>query len=93
MEYIRVHWKHDFEDEPIFIFYEICSDNERLAKRSIDVFRNGQTKNIDDLYDGAIEITPIPSAEEINEGAFGEEFSASLITKEMFENIWNKAKL
>ena len=91
-EYIKLHCEHDIEDEPIFIFYEVCVDNERLAKRSIDIFKNGKTKNIDDLYEGAIEITPIPSVEELNNGIWGEEFFASLVTKDIFENIWNERK-
>lgn len=36
-EYIKVSWEHDIEDEPTLIFYEVCIDNERLAKRSIIV--------------------------------------------------------
>jgi len=89
-EYIKLHWKHDMENEPIIIFYEVCTDNDRLAKRTIDVFRDGKTTNIEDLYEGAIEITPIPHIEEINSGIWGEEFYACLVTQEEFENIWNK---
>ncbi len=89
-EYVKLHWKHDFEDEPVFIFYEVNIDGERLAKRSIEFFKNGKTKNIDDLYEGVIEITPIPRVEEFNSGIWGEEFFASLVTEEVFENVWNE---
>lgn len=64
MEYIKLYWEHNFDDEPIVIFYEVCVEAERLAKRSIDVYANGETKNVDDLYEGVIEITPIPTIEE-----------------------------
>ena len=47
MEYIRLYWEHNFDDEPIVIFYEVCVEAERLAKRSIDVYANGETKNMD----------------------------------------------
>ena len=40
-------------------------DWERLALRSIDIFADGSTRNIPDLYDGVIEITPIPTVEEL----------------------------
>lgn len=44
--------------------------------------------NIDDLYDGAIEITPIPTVEEFNSHVWGEEFHACLMEKAEFERIW-----
>lgn len=71
MEYIKLYWEHNFDDEPIVIFYEVCVETERLAKRSIDVYANGKTKNVDDLYEGVIEITPIPTIEEFNSGVLG----------------------
>lgn len=74
--------------KPFIIFYEVFVDNGRLARRSIDVFKDGNTENIEDLYDGAIEITPIPTVEEFNSGVWGEEFCASLVTQEEFESVW-----
>ena len=43
---------------------------------------------IPDLYDGAIEITPIPTVEELNAHVWGEEFHACIIEKAEFEAIW-----
>lgn len=40
------------------------------------------------LYDGAIEITPIPTVEEFNAHVWGEEFHACLIEKTEFEAVW-----
>lgn len=88
MEYIKVFWEHDLEDEPTSILYEVNTQNERLAERSIDIFRDGRTKNIPDLYAGVIEITPIPTVEEFHSGTYGEAFHACQITKEEFEKIW-----
>lgn len=60
IEYIKLFWDDAPEGEPPVILYEVDTDHERLALRSIDVFADGHTRNIDDLYDGAVEITPIP---------------------------------
>ena len=51
---------------------------------------DGCTRNIPDLYDGAIEITPIPTVEELNAHIWGEEFHACVIEKAEFEAIWER---
>ena len=61
IEYIKLFWEDAPEGEPSVILYEVDTGNERLALRSIDIFMDGHTHNIPDLYDGAIEITPIPT--------------------------------
>ena len=60
IEYIKLFWAGAPEGEPSVILYEVDTENDRLALRSIDIFADGRTRNIPDLYDGAIEITPIP---------------------------------
>ena len=40
------------------------------------------------LYDGAIEITPIPTVEELNAHVWGEEFHACVIEQAEFEAAW-----
>ena len=62
-------------------------DWERLVLRSIGIFMNGHTRNIPDLYDGTIEITPIPTVEELNAHVWGEAFYASVIETAEFEAI------
>ena len=62
MEYIKLFWEGAPDGEPSVILYEVDTENERLALRSIDIFADGRTRNIPDLYDGVIEITPIPTA-------------------------------
>lgn len=89
MEYIKLFWKHNFSDEPVVIFYEVDLENERLATRSIDIFADGKTKNIDNFYEGAIEIVPIPTIEEFNSDMYGEEFNACLMAGEEFERVWS----
>ena len=88
MEYIKLFWKDAPEGEPAVILYEVDIENERLARRSIDIFADGRTSSIPDLYDGAIEITPIPTVEEFNAHVWGEEFHACVIEKAEFEAIW-----
>ncbi len=92
MEYIKLFWEHELKEEPVIILYEVKVDKERLAMRSIDIFRDGTTKNIDDLYAEAIEITPIPTVEELNAHVWGEELQAYLISKEEFEHVWATKK-
>lgn len=89
MEYLKLFWKHNLDDEPVVILYEVNKSNERLAIRSIDIFADRTTANIDDLYAGVIEILPIPTVEEFNSHELGNEFNACLISKEEFEQTWN----
>lgn len=88
MEYLKLFWEHELNGEPVIILYEVNSDNERLAVRSIDIFADGSTNNIDDLYEDVIEIVSIPTVDELNSHIWGEEFFACLIQKEEFEKIW-----
>ena len=88
IEYIKLCWEGAPEGEPAVILDEEDTENERLAHRSIDIFADGRTHNIPDLYDGVIEITPIPTVEELNAHVWGEEFHACIIDKTEFEAIW-----
>ena len=69
IEYIKLFWEGAPEGEPSVILYEVDTENERLALRSID-------------------ITPIPTVEELNAHVWGEEFHACIIEKAEFEAIW-----
>ena len=60
MEYIKLFWEDAPEGEPSVILYEVDTENERLDLHREDILADGRTRNIPDLYDGAIEITPIP---------------------------------
>ena len=71
-EYIKLFWEDAPEGEPTIILYEV----------------DGSTRNIPDLYDGVIEITPIPTVEELNAHVWGEEFHACIIEQAEFESIW-----
>ena len=43
IEYIKLFWEGAPEGEPPVIFYEVDTENERLAHRSIDIFADGRT--------------------------------------------------
>ena len=89
IEYIKLFWEGAPGEEPPVILYEVDTENERLVLRSIDIFADGSTRNIPDLfYDGAIEITPIPTVEELNAHVWGEEFHACVIEQAEFEAAW-----
>ena len=88
MEYIKLFWEGAPEGEPPVILYEVDTELYILPFRSIDISPAGRTHNIPDLYDGAIEITPIPTVEEFNAHVWGEEFHACLIEKTEFEAVW-----
>ena len=53
IEYIKLFWEGAPEGEPSVILYEVDTKNERLALRSIDIFMDGHTRNIPDLYEDA----------------------------------------
>ena len=50
MEYIKLFWEGAPEGEPPVILYEVDTEHERLAFRSIDIFAGGRTPNIPVLY-------------------------------------------
>ena len=54
MEYIKLFWEDAPEGEPSVILYEVDTGNERLVLRSIDIFEDGRTRNIPDLYEGSL---------------------------------------
>lgn len=88
MEYIKLFWLDAPASEPVVIFYEIDAANERLAARSINIFADRSCEKLPDLYDGAIEIVPIPTVGELNAAVWGEGFYASSMTGEEFEKVW-----
>lgn len=89
VEYIKLFWEHELDNEPVIILYEVDLENDRLALRSIDIFADRICKNIDDFYRDVIEIVSIPTVEEFNSHIWGEEFYACLMSEQEFEKTWN----
>ena len=46
IEYIKLFWEDAPEGEPPVILYEVDTENERLALRSIDIFADGRTLSL-----------------------------------------------
>ena len=55
-------------------------------------FQIAEQKTIEDFYADVLEITPIPTVEELNAGVWGEEFRAYLIDKADFEKVWKRKR-
>ena len=60
MEYIKLFWEGAPEGEPPVILYEVDTEHERLAFRSIDIFAGGRTHNIPDLTTEPLKSHPFP---------------------------------
>ncbi len=89
VEFMKVFWKHNWKDEPKVMFYEVDLTDGRYITKAIEIFADRTEKHIEDFYRDVIEVTEIPTADEFNQGIFGEEFAACCISKEEFEAVWN----
>lgn len=90
-EYIKVYWEHTSEkevNEPVVIVYEVDLTEERYATRMIDIYADSHTENIEDQAQRFVTEAPVITMEEINSGEYGTEFHACLMTRAMFEEIW-----
>ncbi|MEU1883169.1 hypothetical protein ABZ470_38190 [Streptosporangium sp. NPDC020072] len=87
--YLRVHWHHDFPEEPVELYSEV--GDEGYETRKVQMFRDGRLERADmeteTTMTGLSEV-PIESLEEI---ASEEEFSPSVIGREEFERVWSQA--
>ncbi|MYS57629.1 MULTISPECIES: DUF6881 domain-containing protein [Streptomycetaceae] len=90
MEYIRVDWIHELEDEPVTYLSEIGEG--RYEIRKVQIFRDGRTEWADAEHETAtVGLSEIPflSLEEIDSQS---EFVSSLISAEDFEQAWIRAR-
>lgn len=66
VEYLKVHWSHEFHDEPTIIYFEI--DEHRNEVRKIEMYDDGSfgLASKDVMYNNCIlSVAPIPLKEEI----------------------------
>lgn len=89
LEYIQLFMEYEADDMPMVYFYEVDLNNDRFAKRAIEVFVNRTVKFYNDLYCDVIEMCPIPTIDEFNEKIWGEGFYAVVISEDKFNEIWN----
>ncbi len=89
MRYIRVHWKHDFADEPVVIYSAIDSTGREVRK--VEQYRNGQMDLASgDTHTGRTVLSEslMPSLEEINAQ---DEFNGTEISRSEFDEVFDRA--
>ncbi|MEU8028176.1 hypothetical protein AB0C13_06000 [Streptomyces sp. NPDC049099] len=89
MEYWMVDWLHDFESEPVRFYSEIGHDGYEVRK--VQGYRDGRMLKADESHESTeIGLSEIPVGT-IEDVASQPEFSASLISREEFEQAWQSA--
>ena len=87
MNYIKVHWAHQNQSDPIWLFIEI--DGKRWETRKIEIFPDGSkgyASKMEEVGGAALGKVPVPPLAEI---IADPQFSAQEITKAEFEAEWN----
>ena len=88
MNYIKVRWIHDDQNEPILLYSEL--DSDRWEVRKVEIFADGRIGHAGErgsVGDSGLSETPIPVLEKI---ALDPQFQPVEITKEEFEKVWIK---
>jgi hypothetical protein len=90
MEYWKVEWHHDHAEEPVVLYSELGAD--RYETRKVQRYRDGRLLRADAEHEtGQIGLSEIPLGP-IEEVAAQAEFSASLISRNEFEEAWREAQ-
>ncbi|KUL61904.1 MULTISPECIES: DUF6881 domain-containing protein [Streptomyces] len=90
MEYWKVHWHHDYDQEPIVIYSEVGSDG--YETRKIQEHRDGKILRSDASHESReIGLSEIPVGD-IKDVAAQAEFSAFLISRADFDAVWRQAR-
>jgi hypothetical protein len=88
MEYLKVSWQHQFDDEPLILYSEI--NTRRFENRKIEIYPDGSFGlATSDFHFGGTELSAevMPLLEEICEE---KTFVPEVITREEFEKIWDR---
>lgn len=82
-EYIKSFWEYSHANEPVLTLHEIDLDAGRCGIRCIEIYRDGHKECLvnKDSY------APVPTVESIN---VLPNYTAYIITKQEFEDIWNR---
>ncbi|WP_328357817.1 hypothetical protein OG800_19505 [Streptomyces sp. NBC_00445] len=89
MQYWRVEWRHDFNDEATLFFSEVGEDGYEVRK--VQRYRDGTLIKADRDHETArifLSEAPVGDLEEVNSG---KDFSSTCITPGIFEEMWHKA--
>ena len=87
--YLKVHWKHQFDEEPVLLYSEL--DSDRWENRKVEIFEDGpMVPAASGVRSGKTRLgeVPLPSIAEI---AADPQFEPIEITAEEFEEIWKRA--
>lgn len=90
MKYIRVKWKHNNPDEPIWLFSEI--DEEGMEVRKLECFRNGYCDLASAERSTGTTRLGTRKLPELSQLARDPEFEPKEITREEFEDVWKKRR-
>lgn len=89
MKYWKVHWHHNFADEPVVIFSEIAPDGYEIRK--IHEYRDGRLLRTDGTLESAeIGLGTVPVGDIASVSA-QPEFAAVVISPTRFEQEWVRA--
>jgi hypothetical protein len=87
--YLRVHWHHEFPEEPVELYSEVGDDGYEL--RRVHIFRDGRLERADaDTETPATRLSEVPISP-VEEIAAQSEFSPDVIEKAEFEQVWSRA--
>lgn len=90
MTYLKVHWRHDSEKQPVAFYCEL--DGERMEVRKVELFADG---SLHYAYEkgtsGSTLLAPLPMPT-IGDLSNSPNYDPSEITREEFEDIWRLAR-
>ena len=88
MKYIRVSWKHTFDNEPVELLSEM--DEARFETQKIEIFRDGSigfASGTESVAGTRLSDEPLPSITEI---AADPQFEPEEISQQDFDQLWSK---
>ena len=93
MSYIKVFWRHEFQNEPFTLYSEL--DDQRFEARKVELFSDGRTAfsctSCSSLSPSSqLGMLPIPDNDEI---ARDPQFEIFEIDAEEFELVWKSARI
>ncbi|THA25988.1 hypothetical protein E4198_15925 [Streptomyces sp. RKND-216] len=90
MDYWKVEWKHDFQEEPTTFYSEIGEDGYEVRK--VQRFRDGRLVKADAQHEsGEVGLSEIPVGR-IEDVKAQPDFSAFTISFDEFQVVWLKAR-
>lgn len=90
MIYLKVHWHHDSEKQPIAFYCELA--NDRMELRKVELFAAGNFGYADEKRTSGkttLGALPMPSIEELSASP---NYTPAKITRDEFEDVWRLAR-